>query len=881
MLGGANATFTPTSNITLYAHYTATGGSGTVIYKYTVKSSENTKEIAYTATGGKATLGASNKVETYGFKSDNGMGSNKYIKVDLTGNTLQAGDVITIKAYSKKNGGGIYIATETAANSPYVNAGKLATKNTAEELKYTVTETDVLKGLSTIYLFRNGATSDSGTSTYIQEITITRSGSSTEPTPSTDASATFTYDGSELSFTDNVATINLEVLKANSKITVNATPATGATITTSSANTSVADNVITITTPAAGSSARYAYTVKSQDGTKTQTYTINVNVAAEVVGKEYSLKVTSSSKTPKCNESWYITGDTENDKLVKMTFGGWKYNSNKYLKPNADDIDANYITDEWSAPAKQAKVNALDGYEYAISGKYDAVHEDKTKTTEMYKKTRYGWFVSPERVNGITTKSFPFTLPVRGAYMTFEPTKNGTLTIYLLQNGAWNSDNNNDIIPGEFRMHAFQITNQRGLVLEEFAPQYEITVNQQVMDGYTCSKYLTSDKPSSWNSSSKDISNWEEFWTLNDEERKAVHDNWANGIGGSQTIIKLKNGSFLAIQKAIVKYQFHVTGNETYYMFSNFSKLGFSGATFQPDDAQPTDETTFSGDNSLNDTKAFTKIQVEEDGTIPGNTNMVNYKYTIGGKEVGKVDGVFIPQFKKITLNRTFKAGQWTTLTLPFNLTEEEVQTIFGDGTRLVMLHDATLVNNGARLTFIYHEIQNVLPGYPYLIKPKKDVTSFTANNKCINPHIDQFEVKTTPYTFKGTPGYCTADKTNNGKTGYSVNYAENDIFVSEGNGNLYVSGGSSYGKGYRAWLENTKNGSTTSVKSISVVMSSFSDDDDTTTSIDVAEMAPDLIEALGIQTGVYNLSGQRVANDTRNLKAGIYIVNGKKTVVR
>ena len=897
-IGGAGATYAPKSDITLYAHYTATGGSGTVIYKYTVNSKENTAGKVYTATGGTATLGAE-KVEANGFKSDGSIGSSKYIKVDLTGNKLQKGDVITIKAYSTRNGGGIYIATATAANSSYVNAGNLSAKNTAEELKYTVTETDVLNGLSTIYLFRNGTTSNSGTSTYIQEITITRSGSSTD-TPSKNASATFTYDGSKLSFTDNVATINLEVLQANSSITVNAAPATGATIAVKSGNTSIAaDNTITITTPAAGRSASYAYTVTAADGITTQTYTINVNVAAEVVGKEYSLKVTSSSKTPKCNESWYITGDTDNDKLVKMTFGGWKYNSNKYLKPNADDIDANYITDEWSAPATQAKVNALDGYEYAISGKYDAVHEDKTATTEMYGKTRFGWFVSPERVNGITTKSFPFTLPVRGAYMTFEPTKNGTLTIYLLQNGAWNSDSNNDIIPGEFRMHAFQITNQRGLVLEEFAPQYEITVNQQVKDGYTCSKYLTSDKPSSWNSSSKDISNWEEFWTLNDEERKAVHDNWANGKDGSQTIIKLKNGSFLAIQKAIVKYQFHVTGNETYYMFSNFSKLGFSGATFQPDDAQPTDATTFSGDNSLNDTKAFTKIQVEEDGTIPGNTNMVNYKYTIGGKEVGKVAGVFIPQFKEITLNRTFKKDLWTTLTLPFNLTEEEVQKIFGAGTQIIMLDKATLSSDGgARLHFIYHEIQNVLPGYPYLIKPtltditndanvsvtKADnntaLTSFTVYGKCINPSIDPFKVVTEPYTFMGTPNYCTADVTKAGSTTkYSVNYKANDIFVSEGDGNLYVSGGSSYGKGYRAWLKNNNN--TTPVKSISVVMSSFSDDDDTTTSIDVAEMAPDLIEALGIQTGVYNLSGQRVANDTRNLKAGIYIVNGKKTVVR
>ena len=130
-----------------------------------------------------------------------------------------------------------------------------------------------------------------------------------------------------------------------------------------------------------------------------------------------------------------------------------------------------------------------------------------------------------------------------------------------------------------------------------------------------------------------------------------------------------------------------------------------------------------------------------------------------------------------------------------------------------------------------------------------------------------------------GTPGYCTANVSSSSTQGYSVKYEANDIFVSDSDGKLYVSGGASYGKGYRAWLQNNNN--TTAVKSISVVMSSFSDDDDTTTSIDVAEMAPDLIEALGIQTGVYNLSGQRVANDTRNLKAGIYIVNGKKTVVR
>ena len=920
-IGGANATYTPTSNITLYAHYTATGGSGTVIYKYTVKSSENTKEIAYTATGGKATLGASNKVETYGFKSDNGMGSNKYIKVDLTGNTLQAGDVITIKAYSKNNGGGIYIATETAANSPYVNAGKLATKNTAEELKYTVTETDVLKGLSTIYLFRNGATSDSGTSTYIQEITITRSGSSTEPTPSTDASATFTYNGKALSFTNYAATINLESSQANSDITVNATPATGASIKVESGNTSIAGNVITITTPAAGSNASYEYTVTAADGTTTQTYTINVSVSSASTSEtnEYSYKVNETGiNAPGINTSKYITDNNEN-KLVKMTFGGWKWNNGTYSIDRLGkdgQVTTSTYTDSWKNSTGGNNIASIDNYQYWFEGTQDAVDESKALTGTIYGTPRYGWFVSPTRdASGKTTESHPFTLPVRGSFMTFEPTQNGTLSIYILQNGAWNTNksgkytdtdgegtitySNGQIVAGEFRPHAFHVVNQRGLTVQEFSPKYSVETRQTVNSQYYCMFEGEGDQTKY--DSPYNVARWTEFKDyMSKDEQQRCHDNWNNGEGGAQTITELDNGSFLAIEKGIVKYTFHVTGNETYYFFSNFSKMGFSGARFTPDESQPT-ATPAEGQIStleLSDVTAYNEITATPTGSNIEGTNLKDYTYSINGTEIAPVAGVSIPQFYSIKLNRTFMPNQWTTLTLPFNLTQDEVQSIFGDGTQIIMLDKATLSSEGgARLHFIYHEIQNVLPGYPYLIKPTlKDITndahvsvtkadnntaltSFTVYGKCINPFIKQFEVKTTPYTFKGTPGYCTADKTNNGKTGYSVNYAENDIFVSEGNGNLYVSGGSSYGKGYRAWLQ--KNEGTAGVKSISVVMSSFSDDDDTTTSIDVAEMAPDLIEALGIQTGVYNLSGQRVANDTRNLKAGIYIVNGKKTVVR
>ena len=176
----------------------------TEIYSYTPSTSENTANTEYTATGGKAKLGAA-KVDATGFKSDNGMNSTKYILVTLTGNTLQANDIITINARSGSNGGGIFIATVNNAdgieNTNYVNAGSLSAKNTDENLTYTVKSTDILKGKAQFYLFRNGATSGTGVSTYIKKITVSRE-TATAPTFSTNLPATATVGtGSTKTFT--------------------------------------------------------------------------------------------------------------------------------------------------------------------------------------------------------------------------------------------------------------------------------------------------------------------------------------------------------------------------------------------------------------------------------------------------------------------------------------------------------------------------------------------------------------------------------------------------------------------------------------------------------------------------------------------------------
>ena len=755
--------------------------------------------------------------------------------------------------------------------------------------------------------------STAGTTYYYCVVTATKDGSETLTATSDVAAITvsepyikFTTQPKSGSYAINVAPSALTVVAAtnlgveptyqwysNSSATTE-----GATQITDATSSSYTPSNSTV-----GTTYYYCIATAKKNGT-TVTATSNI-VSVTVATAIYSYKVKSGETAPGINTSKYITDNSKN-KLVKMTFGGWKWNGGKYIKPNT----TTEITDSWKNSTGGNNIASIDEYQYWFEGTQDAVDESKALTGTIYGTPRYGWFVSPTRdADGKTTVSHPYTLPVRGSFMTFEPTMNGTLSIYILQNGAWNTNKSGtytdpdgggtieystgDIVPGEFRPHAFHVVNQRGLTVQEFSPKYSVETKQKVNSQYYCMFEGEGDQ-TEYNSP-YNVAKWTEFKDyMSEAEQKRCHDSWKNGEGGTQTIIELDNGSFLAIEKGIAKYTFHVTGNETYYFFSNFSKMGFAGASFLPDESQPT-ATPAEGQIStleLSDVTAYNKITATEKGTIEG-TTLKDYTYKIGETEIAPVAGVSIPQFYSITLKRTFKPNQWTTLTLPFNLTEEEVQRIFGAGTQLIQLNNGTINGNAARLEFIYHEIQNVLPGHPYLIKPTgvvddtndaKDgngnITAFTVYSKCVNPFISQVDIDCGAYTFKGTPGYCTANETNNGVPGYSVNYAENDIFISEGNGKLYVSGGSSYGKGYRAWIAKDASASAAKISSISLVIDNPGDDDDNeTTTIDMADVDPDALNALGVATGVYNLNGQKVSDDMQNLPKGIYIVNGKKII--
>lgn len=353
------------------------------------------------------------------------------------------------------------------------------------------------------------------------------------------------------------------------------------------------------------------------------------------------------------------------------------------------------------------------------------------------------------------------------------------------------------------------------------------------------------------------IGNWKEFKEyMSPGEQQRVYDNWSAGVNGAQVVTKLDNGAYLALDPGMVKYTFHVIAGQTYYIFSNFSKIGFSGVNFVPDD-----ENQPSGTLALSEKVAYDPSSLKRG-------DAVNTK----------------PMYETITLDRKFTTGKWNTICLPFTMTEKEVETVFGKNTELIILDRVNVDAGHASIFMTYHEIQNILAGYPYLIKPTQDVDHIEVHNKVIDPDQQVLAFSNNGYTSKGTRNFCTADVTNAKGTvnNYSYCLKAGDIFLNSNT--LYVSAGNSYLYGYRSYLELEPGA--TGAKSVSMNYSKawFDDEEESeTTSIAVAEFAPDALEAMGITTtgnGVYNLGGQRVADTLTGLPKGIYIMNGNKVVV-
>ena len=218
-------------------------------------------------------------------------------------------------------------------------------------------------------------------------------------------------------------------------------------------------------------------------------------------------------------------------------------------------------------------------------------------------------------------------------------------------------------------------------------------------------------------------------------------------------------------------------------------------------------------------------------------------------------------------------------------MTEREVENVFGNGTELIILDRVNVDEGHAQIFMTYHEIQSILAGYPYLIKPTQNVDHIEVHNKAIDPAQQVMEFTNNGYTSKGVSGFCNPQVFSSSLTGMasdvtaSAYLTAGDIYLS--NNTLYISRGQSFLKGYRSYLKKEDDGSAPA-KSVSFNYFKAWEEDEVT-SIKVCEMSDEALDSFETKkmNGVFSVTGQKVSNTLNGLTKGIYIFNGRKVIVK
>ena len=205
--------------------------------------------------------------------------------------------------------------------------------------------------------------------------------------------------------------------------------------------------------------------------------------------------------------------------------------------------------------------------------------------------------------------------------------------------------------------------------------------------------------------------------------------------------------------------------------------------------------------------------------------------------------GVFNGRNVNVTLTRKMTTGTWNTLCLPFDVAE------FSDivaSSRLAALSSF----NAATNTLEFTSVSSIEAGVPYLVFPEEDVNEIKIFGTTIDSELKPVSQSTWEFVGIYDPTTLYAGDT-------SV------LFLGEGN-TLYYPNVTNDLKAFRAYFR------TTGQSSANICVDGIS------TGITTATL--DGNEGDG---HIYNVSGQFMGNQTRDLPKGVYLRNGNKIIVK
>lgn len=534
---------------------------------------------------------------------------------------------------------------------------------------------------------------------------------------------------------------------------------------------------------------------------------------------------------------------------MTMTYGGIKVgNANFKALSKNDKTDANTLGSIHTVAGNALFVNvdveselgdgnigknSIDGAEYLHC---------KASTKELHENT--------------------FALPAMGSFFKFEPEANGKLTVFVEQQGAIHNVGGK-LYPEKVRKRPVYFLDETGKSIPAKYAYTSSKINKADWekiqntanasdDNFYSKEYM--DKLQAYYQNIIDGKN-DKFTNFNSAVAEADKHK-ALTLGTSiQPIIVLheecnadilkgdgmsdtgddnydKTG-YMLISEGYVTYEFPVQAGKTYYLFASRTKLALSGFCFDKDASYAATDVTLDG--NANNTDAINKL------------------------EVGK-------QYNVTLNNRTFGANKWYSVVLPFSVSQKQMKDVFGNDVKVLHYNDV----DGTDLNLFEHFYQMIVGGTPVLVKPSQNVTNPVFNNVTLTSK-EVVDIKNSG--FKCTGSWDNKD------------FPEYSYFIDAKTNSFYLydptkvaEGTKPHAGAFRTWIISTSSNPAAAAQ-LTMHINGIEEQGETTAIWNAISGNDDAEVA---SKGIYSLSGQKMnATDTRSLPKGIYIVNGKKFIVK
>ena len=454
-----------------------------------------------------------------------------------------------------------------------------------------------------------------------------------------------------------------------------------------------------------------------------------------------------------------------------------------------------------------------------------------------------------------------FGLPAKGSFYKFEPDVNGSLSVFVEQQGAM-VKSMGQLEPCKIRKRVVYFLDETGTSIPASYAYTSSKVNKADWKSVQNSavenndSYMTTlkefyqgiingkNETTFTNINSAFSENSREFGLVLSESIQPIivlHDECNKDILEGDT--NYDKTGYMMISEGYVTYTFPVKAGKTYYLFASGTKLALSGFNFKKDESYSATDVSLEG--NADNTDAINKLEV--------------------GKQYN------------VTLNRTFHKDRWYAVVLPFSVSQKQMKggtfngqwtSVFGGDVKV--LHYSNV--EGSTLNLIEHFNQMIVGGTPVFVKPSQDVTNPTFKSVTLTSK-DVVAIENSDFK-------CTGSWNNENFPPYSyfINAKDNTFYLYDP---TKVAQGTKapHAGAFRAWIISTSNNSATAAQ-LNMRINGVEDNDETT-AIWNAISADDDNAEVGSKN-IYSLSGQKMnTTDTRSLPKGIYIVNGKKFIVK